>query len=124
VVLDDTYNASPASFRAAIDVLAQLPGMRIVVAGDMGELGNGETAAHVDIGAYAKSKGINYFFATGRLCQFAVEAFGKCGVHKADKSELGAAILPLLAAGVHVLVKGSRSAGMEQVVKLLTVAEV
>ncbi len=123
VVLDDTYNASPASFRAAIDVLAQLPGMRIVVAGDMGELGADETAAHAELGNYARTKGVNYFFATGKLCAFAVDAFGDHAVHKADKDELAAVVLPLLTAGVHVLVKGSRSAGMEHVVKLLTVAE-
>jgi UDP-N-acetylmuramoyl-tripeptide--D-alanyl-D-alanine ligase len=123
VVLDDTYNASPASFRAAIDVLAALPGMRIVVAGDMGELGSGETAAHAELGTYAATKGINHFFATGKLCHFAVDAFGKGAVHSGSKDELAAAVLPLLAPGVHVLVKGSRSAGMEQVVKLLTVAE-
>lgn len=123
VVLDDTYNASPASFRAAIDVLAQLPGIRIVVAGDMGELGHGEVAAHADLGDYARSKGINYFLATGRLCEHAVGAFGKSALHKSSKEELAAAVLPLLAPGVHVLIKGSRSAGMEQVVKLLTVAE-
>lgn len=123
VVLDDTYNASPSSFRAAIDVLAQLPGTRIVVAGDMGELGSGEQAAHADLGTYALTKGINYLFATGKLGQLAVKAFGNCAVHKENKDELAAAVLPLLAPGVHVLVKGSRSAGMEQVVKLITVAE-
>lgn len=123
VVLDDTYNASPASFRAAIDVLAQLPGTRIVVAGDMGELGSGEAAAHAELGAYARTKGIEYFFATGKLCQLAVDAFGRNAVHKPNKDELAAAVLPLLTAGVHVLIKGSRSAGMEHVVKLLTMAE-
>jgi UDP-N-acetylmuramoyl-tripeptide--D-alanyl-D-alanine ligase len=123
VVLDDTYNASPASFRAAIDVLAQLSGIRIVVAGDMGELGSGEVAAHADLGAYAKAKGITHFFATGKLCRHAVDAFGTTAVHKSDKDELAAAVLLLLAPNVHVLVKGSRSAGMEHVVKLLTVAE-
>ncbi|MES2625582.1 MAG: UDP-N-acetylmuramoyl-tripeptide--D-alanyl-D-alanine ligase [Pseudomonadota bacterium] len=123
VVLDDTYNASPSSFRAAIDVLATLPGLRIVVAGDMGELGSGEVAAHAELGAYALEKGINHFFATGKLGQHAVDAFGKTAVHKSNKDELAAAVQALLAPGVHVLVKGSRSAGMEQVVKLLTVAE-
>jgi UDP-N-acetylmuramoyl-tripeptide--D-alanyl-D-alanine ligase len=123
VVLDDTYNASPSSFRAAIDVLAQLPGIRIVVAGDMGELGSGEDAAHADLGAYAKAKGIKHFFATGTLCRHAVDAFGNTAVHTRDKDELAAAVLPLLGPNVHVLVKGSRSAGMEYVVKLLTVAE-
>lgn len=120
VIIDDSYNASPASFRAAIDVLADLPGTRIVAAGDMGELGSDKDAAHRALGEYAASKGIDRFFGTGVLTAQAVTAFGSKGVHAADRESLAAQLQELLASGVSVLVKGSRSAGMERVVKLLT----
>lgn len=123
VVLDDTYNASPASFRAAIDVLVAQPGIHVVVAGDMGELGSEREAAHAELGNYARSKGVEHFFATGPLSRLAVAAFGANGVHASDCAELAAAVTPLLATGVSVLVKGSRSAGMERVVKLITTKE-
>jgi UDP-N-acetylmuramoyl-tripeptide--D-alanyl-D-alanine ligase len=119
IVLDDTYNASPASFRAAIDVLVKQPGIRIVVAGDMGELGSEKEAAHQELGKYALERGIEYFFATGTLSQLAVAAFGNKGVHKNNCNDVAAAVLALLAPGVSVLVKGSRSAGMERVVQQL-----
>jgi UDP-N-acetylmuramoyl-tripeptide--D-alanyl-D-alanine ligase len=119
VVLDDTYNASPASFRAAIDVLVKQPGIRIVVAGDMGELGSEKEAAHSALGTYALEQGIDYFFATGALSQLAVRAFGAKAAHRSSCNDIANAVLPLLAPGVSVLVKGSRSAGMERVVHQL-----
>lgn len=123
VILDDSYNASPSSFRAAIDLLAELPGLRIVAAGDMGELGADSAAAHTALGEYAAGKGIQKFFGTGKLTALAVQAFGREGVHAADCDELSRALLQHLAPGVSVLVKGSRSAGMERVVKQLTEEE-
>ncbi len=123
VIIDDSYNASPASFMAAIDVLAELPGIRIVVAGDMGELGTDKEAAHIALGEYAASKGIDYFFGTGVLSALAVQAFGQTATHAADCAQLASLLRPKLAAGVSVLVKGSRSAGMERVVKQLAEQE-
>jgi UDP-N-acetylmuramoyl-tripeptide--D-alanyl-D-alanine ligase len=123
VILDDTYNASPASFRAAIDVLVKQPGIRIVVAGDMGELGSEKEAAHRALGKYALDHGVEYFFGTGHLNQLAVAAFGSKGLHRNHVNDVAAAVLPLLAPGVSVLVKGSRSAGMERVVQQLTEGE-
>lgn len=123
LVIDDSYNASPASFRAAIDVLAGQPGLRIVVAGDMGELGADAESAHRELGSYAASKGIEHFYGTGVLTALAVQAFGSRGVYAADCDGLAAALQALLAPGVSVLVKGSRSAGMERVVKQLTEKE-
>lgn len=119
VILDDSYNASPSSFRAAIDVLAGLPGLRIVVAGDMAELGADEEAEHRALGEYAASRSIDHFYASGVLTAHAVAAFGNKGVHLPGHEELASSLLPLLGPGVNVLVKGSRSAGMERVVKLL-----
>ncbi len=124
VLLDDTYNASPSSFRAAINVLVKQPGIRIVVAGDMGELGSEKEAAHEELGKYALEQGVDYFFATGTLSRLAVAAFGGKGVHKANCDDVAAVVLPLLAPGVSVLVKGSRSAGMERVVHQLIEEEV
>lgn len=118
-ILDDSYNASPSSFRAAIDLLAELPGVRIVVAGDMGELGARKEAEHSDLGEYAADKGIDFFFGTGALTSFAVRSFGSQGGHASDCSQLAALVLPHLAQGVCVLVKGSRSAGMERLVQEL-----
>lgn len=119
VILDDTYNASPASFKAAIDVLAKQHGLRIVVGGDMGELGSLKESGHREVGAYARAKGIELFYATGTLMKAALEEFGAEAVHAADCAELGAMLQPLLDNNVSVLVKGSRSAGMERVVQLL-----
>lgn len=120
VILDDSYNASPSSFRAAIDVLAALPGLRIVAAGDMGELGSEASEEHRALGAYAAARGIEHFLGTGDLTAHAVSGFGSRGVHLADRDQLAARLLTLLETGVSVLVKGSRSAGMERVVKQLT----
>lgn len=123
VIIDDSYNASPSSFRAAIDVLAALPGLRVVVAGDMGELGSEQDSAHRALGEYAACKGIDIFFGIGVLTAQAVVAFGDKGVHAADRDKLASHLLELLGPGVNVLVKGSRSAGMERVVKQLTELE-
>ncbi|MDR0781172.1 MAG: UDP-N-acetylmuramoyl-tripeptide--D-alanyl-D-alanine ligase [Pseudomonadales bacterium] len=118
-VIDDSYNASPASFKAAIDLLKALPGTRIVVAGDMGELGTQQQAAHEQLGAYAQDAGIDLFMGTGELTRLAVRAFGTKGLFAPDWQALAAAVLPFLAPEVTVLVKGSRSAKMERVVKQL-----
>jgi UDP-N-acetylmuramoyl-tripeptide--D-alanyl-D-alanine ligase len=123
VIIDDSYNASPSSFGAAIDVLANLSGIRVVVAGDMAELGADQDLAHRALGEYAASKGIEHFFGTGVLTAHAVTAFGSKGVHMTDRELLTLRLLELLAPNVSVLVKGSRSAGMERVVKQLTESE-
>lgn len=118
-ILDDSYNASPSSFRAAIDLLAGLPGVRIVVAGDMGELGERKEAEHAELGEYAAAKGVDFFYGTGALSAFAVRSFGAQACHASTCAQLAALVLPQLAPGVCVLVKGSRSAGMERVVEQL-----
>jgi UDP-N-acetylmuramoyl-tripeptide--D-alanyl-D-alanine ligase len=123
VVLDDTYNASPASFRAALEVLARQPGRKILVAGDMGELGAGAKAAHSDLGVSAREGGVESLFATGELSLLTVAAFGTGAAHFNSCTDLAGKLRPLLGKGVTVLVKGSRSAGMERVVKLITEEE-
>jgi UDP-N-acetylmuramoyl-tripeptide--D-alanyl-D-alanine ligase len=123
VVLDDTYNASPASFRAAIDVLCREHGRKFLVAGDMGELGEAAEAAHASLGKSARESGVERLFATGRLSQLTVAAFGDGATHFDTCEALAVHLRRLLARGVTVLVKGSRSAGMERVVKLITEEE-
>jgi UDP-N-acetylmuramoyl-tripeptide--D-alanyl-D-alanine ligase len=63
--VDDTYNANPDSVRAAIDVLAELPGPRLLVLGDMGEVGDQGPAFHAEVGDYARERGIEQLFTLG-----------------------------------------------------------
>jgi UDP-N-acetylmuramoyl-tripeptide--D-alanyl-D-alanine ligase len=116
VVIDDSYNANPGSVKAGIDLLAELPGRRILVLGDMGELGAWEEEGHREVGGYAREKGLDGLYAVGRLSALAVEAFGEGGRLFANKQELTASLGQELAPDVRVLVKGSRSAGMEEIV--------
>ena len=121
-LVDDTYNANPDSVRAAIDVLAGLPAPRWLLLGDMGEVGDQGPAFHEEIGAYAKSRGIDHFWCAGVLCAHAAQAYGAGARHFADTPALLAALgdssagEPAFAA---VLAKGSRFMGMERVVALL-----
>jgi len=116
VIIDDTYNANPSSMRAAIDVLAQVQGKRIFVMGDMGELGAEAPRFHAEIGAAVKAAGIPVLFALGKLSREAVRAFGAGAHHFDDAPSLNEALEKELGKGVTVLVKGSRSMKMEQVV--------
>jgi UDP-N-acetylmuramoyl-tripeptide--D-alanyl-D-alanine ligase len=119
VLIDDSYNANPGSVSAAIDTLALAQGERWLVLGDMAELGPNARAMHEGIGERAKKQGIDRLFAVGPLSAAAVEAFGKRGTHYTDKQALAKALNEGLHGGVTLLVKGSRSAGMEQVVAAL-----
>ncbi|MEW5943168.1 MAG: UDP-N-acetylmuramoyl-tripeptide--D-alanyl-D-alanine ligase [Pseudomonadota bacterium] len=117
ILVDDTYNANPASVRAAIDVLAAAPGQKILVLGDMGELGPGAAEWHAQIGAQAKAAGLDWLLALGELSAHAVRAFGAGARHFEDIEALLAEAENLLAPGVTMLVKGSRFMQMERVVK-------
>ncbi|KRE88792.1 UDP-N-acetylmuramoyl-tripeptide--D-alanyl-D-alanine ligase [Frateuria sp. Soil773] len=119
VLIDDSYNANPGSVNAAIDTLALAGGERWLVLGDMAELGQNARELHAGIGRYAQAHGIQRLFAVGPLGAAAVEAFGAGGEHHADKASLVASLKRQLHGGVTCLVKGSRSAGMEQVVAAL-----
>ncbi|MET3550113.1 UDP-N-acetylmuramoyl-tripeptide--D-alanyl-D-alanine ligase [Burkholderia sp. 567] len=120
-VVDDTYNANPDSMRAAIDVLAAQPAPRVLVIGDMGEVGDEGPAFHREIGAYARERGIDALFALGDASRDACTAYGDTARHFGD---VGALVTALLAAGygaqATVLVKGSRYMKMERVVDALT----
>jgi UDP-N-acetylmuramoyl-tripeptide--D-alanyl-D-alanine ligase len=118
-LIDDSYNANPSSMYAAIDTLALAEGERWLVIGDMAELGTNARALHAGVGRHAHERGIQKLFAVGPLSAAAVEAFGEGATHHADKAGLIAALQTQLHAGVTCLVKGSHSAGMEQVVAAL-----
>ncbi|TAM60136.1 MAG: UDP-N-acetylmuramoyl-tripeptide--D-alanyl-D-alanine ligase [Rhodanobacter sp.] len=118
-LIDDSYNANPGSMVAAIDTLLLAQGERWLVLGDMAELGSDARALHADVGRRARERGVDRLFAVGPLGAATVEAFGAQGRHFADKAALIAALQADLHGGVTCLIKGSRSAAMEQVVAAL-----
>jgi len=117
-LIDDTYNANPDSVRAAIDVLAELPAPRMLVLGDMGEVGDNGPAMHHEVGAYAREKGIDGLYTLGQACRNAATAFGDGAVAYDDVNDVVAALQAKRPASF--LVKGSRFMRMERVVKLLS----
>lgn len=120
VVIDDTYNANPDSVRAAIDVLAQCPAPRSLVLGDMGEVGQEGRQFHIEIGAYARGRGIENLLTLGELAQHASLAFGAHARHCEDMETLQQAAAALAKPGTTLLIKGSRFMKMERVVQHLT----
>ena len=123
VVIEDTYNANPASMSAALKVLAQAPGNRIFVMGDMGELGAYEERFHAEVGAAARKLGIQRLLALGGLSRAAAREFGTGAQHFDSVEELCAVLERELATGTTVLIKGSRFMKMERVVACCTQQE-
>jgi UDP-N-acetylmuramoyl-tripeptide--D-alanyl-D-alanine ligase len=119
LLIDDTYNANPDSAMAALDVLAQVPGTKIFVLGDMGEIGPDGNTMHAAIGQYAKEVGIDRLFSLGELSHQAAAKFGNGSALYVRAEDLIANLRPLLKSGVTVLVKGSRFMHMERVVNAL-----
>ncbi|MEQ1661659.1 MAG: UDP-N-acetylmuramoyl-tripeptide--D-alanyl-D-alanine ligase [Thiobacillus sp.] len=120
VFLDDTYNANPDSVKAALAVLAQQPGRKILVLGDMGELGDEAAAMHAQIGMVARAQGVDRLLALGDLSRESVGAFGAGAMHFERIQELLAELENTLDADTTVLVKGSRFMQMERVVNSFT----
>lgn len=118
-LIDDTYNANPQSFSAAMHVLVNMPGSAWMVMGDMAELGSDSKELHRALGEQAKRLGVNRLFATGIHSREAVRGFGVGAQWFAEQSLLIDALRSELNAGVVVLVKGSRSMAMENVVNAL-----
>jgi UDP-N-acetylmuramoyl-tripeptide--D-alanyl-D-alanine ligase len=116
-LIDDTYNANPDSVRAAIALLAQAPGSRLLVLGDMGELGRDAPRFHAEIGEAARVAGIERLLTLGELSAHAARAFGAGARHFPRIEDLLAEVENLLAPGATILVKGSRFMRMERVVK-------
>ncbi|MBS0423875.1 MAG: UDP-N-acetylmuramoyl-tripeptide--D-alanyl-D-alanine ligase [Proteobacteria bacterium] len=119
LLIDDTYNANPESVRAALAVLAATPGKKILVLGDMGELGKSAIDLHRTIGRDARNAGLDRLLTLGELSAYATEEFGKGARHFNDIDELLHETESLLADDVTLLVKGSRFMHMERVVRQL-----
>jgi UDP-N-acetylmuramoyl-tripeptide--D-alanyl-D-alanine ligase len=117
-LVDDSYNANPDSVRAAIEVLAAMDTPRLLLLGDMGEVGDRGPAFHAEVGAYAAERGIDHLWCAGAMSADAARAFGAGARHFADVAALIAAKAELPVAA-SVLVKGSRFMQMERVVMAL-----
>ena len=116
-VIDDTYNANPASICAAIDILTGFSGRKVLVLGDIGELGAWSEQGHRQVGEYAIGK-VDAFYAVGPQMKHAVQAYGSEGRHFADQAALIDAVRAESGDST-ILIKGSRSAAMENVVVAL-----
>jgi UDP-N-acetylmuramoyl-tripeptide--D-alanyl-D-alanine ligase len=121
-LVDDTYNANPDSVRAAIDVLAQLPAPRVLVLGDMGEVGDQGPAFHAEVGRYARERGIEHLLTHGTQAELAAQAHGLARHHTAIDT-LCAELDRLCVQAGSVLVKGSRFMQMERVVRHLQASQ-
>lgn len=124
VLIDDSYNANPHSVKAAIDTLVALDGRAVLCWGAMAELGAETQAAHEDIGRYARQQGVDDLLSYGDATQAGQRLFNGDELSKCydDHETLLAALQQILACqqgGVNVLVKGSRSAQMDAIVKML-----
>ncbi len=117
-LVDDTYNANPDSVRAAIDVLAALPGPRWLVLGDMGEVGNQGPAFHAEVGGYAQQRSVETLWCAGELMRHAAAAFA--GARHFESVEALIAELKNAPAAASIVVKGSRFMKMERVVAALS----
>ena len=121
-IIDDTYNANPASLKAGLEVLAACEGQHWLVLGDMAELGTGTSGFHQEAGALARESGVERLYATGECSRLAVEAFGDGAEHFETQEGLIEALRSTLSGDICLLVKGSRSMAMERVVSALTEA--
>ncbi|WP_223703083.1 UDP-N-acetylmuramoyl-tripeptide--D-alanyl-D-alanine ligase [Sutcliffiella deserti] len=126
-IINDAYNASPTSMRAAIDLLSGLTGYgkKIAVLGDMLELGDQERVFHHDVGKYIQNKGIDYVFTYGKLgkdiAKGAKEILDSSNVKSyMDKEELVKDLLGIIKKDDVLIVKGSRGMKLEQVVQGLS----
>jgi len=117
-VIDDTYNANPTSMCAAVDILAGFSGRTVLVLGDIGELGDWAEQGHRDVGEYARGK-VSALYAVGPLMAHAVNAFGEQAWHFSTQAELIKALEAEQDTNTTILIKGSRSAAMENIVAAL-----
>lgn len=123
-LIDDAYNANPGSVKAAIDVLADCPGARILVMGDMGELGDEAWLMHAEIGNYAARKKLDAVFTVGSLSQAVSEEFNGPARHFDSQQALIEHLFRVVDGSDYtLLIKGSRSARMDRVVSALTQGE-
>ncbi len=121
LIIDDTYNANLRSVLTALDVLAARKGQRIFVFGDMGELGAWSEQHHQEVGVAARNHGIDSLMTCGKYSELTTQAFGAGGQHFPDQETLAQVLLKKLDSHTTVLVKGSRSSAMENIVRQLLV---
>ena len=117
-VIDDTYNANPDSMRAALDVLCQFKGRKVAILGDMAELGRYRKKLHIGLGDYAKIHGVDILLGYGDLIRHTAFAFGDNGFFFNDKIELIDFLKENLVGKENILLKGSRSTRMEEILDL------
>jgi len=117
-IIDDTYNANPTSMCAAVDILAGFSGRTVLVLGDIGELGEWAEQGHREVGAYAADK-VSALYAVGPMMVHAVAAFGHQARHFANQADLITALRTEHDTNTTILIKGSRSAAMENIVVAL-----
>ena len=119
-IIDDSYNANPASLGAALEMLGGYAGRRYLALGDMAELGESAREMHIEAGHKARAAGLDGLFTLGELSAHSATAFGPGARHFAVFDALMRALQPLAAREVTLLVKGSRAMRMERVVRALT----
>ncbi|MEO1594857.1 MAG: UDP-N-acetylmuramoyl-tripeptide--D-alanyl-D-alanine ligase [Pseudomonadota bacterium] len=122
-LIDDSYNANPASMRAGAASLVAAGGRAWMVVGDMGELGEDAESLHAALGRDLATAGVERLFALGPLSAATARAFGDTAEHFEDHDALAERVAAGLAPDVRVLVKGSRSMRMEQIVERLRPVE-
>lgn len=119
-IINDVYNANPVSMKASLEVLASATGRKVCILGDMGELGIYADQMHREVGEYAAQKGIDVIISIGELSRYlhqgAIKEGAKNAYHYDTQEEFWQEGLSMLASGDTVLVKGSRSRGLEQTV--------
>jgi UDP-N-acetylmuramoyl-tripeptide--D-alanyl-D-alanine ligase len=119
LVIDDSYNANPLSVTAALQILAHSKGVKVFVFGDMGELGQYQEKFHQEMGEKARHFGIDKLYAYGKLSRLTVSAFGNKGIFFEDQASLIQALKKDLHPDMVILVKGSRSMRMENIVEAI-----
>jgi len=118
-ILDDSYNANPASLAAALRVLGEFDGRHLLVLGEMGELGEATESLHAEAGRLARAAGVDELVTIGPLARAAAGAFGPGAIPCETHAEASALVQERLGPDVTVLVKGSRLSHMEDVVAAL-----
>ena len=121
ILIDDTYNANPASLHAALKIFKNFSPPYCLVLGDMNELGSQSDVFHQQAGQLAREAGVKHLWAIGSMTRYSVESFGQGAQHFVNHEELINALSQELPQGATVLVKGSRGMQMEQVIHALRV---
>jgi len=118
LLIDDTYNANPDSVKKSIDLLTSTNKRKVLVLGDMLELGRFRKKMHKDIGKYAALKKIDIFLGFGDLTKYSVNSFGKKGLFFKSENDLRKYLSENINSKDVVLLKGSRGMKMERFINV------